>query len=278
MRPITSCIICAPRAATALDCATTSRACCVLSALPRTVCASCCIVLAVCCSALAWLSVRDDRSALPPAISLDAAVTSSTVLRTSSTIVRSFLRIEFSSARSHDSSSLPGDSIFVSRSPPAMRITQCTVDSTDSLMLPRISHPTSGANSAPPSASTPMTAIAVSARASMALEPAASVGCAAPTAALHCSMSAACACRYHSARPPTAAVIAPMPANPRLTRLTRLTRRIHSIVVSPRGKRAGPGGAFHQRGSRGRRDIDRSTRYRSAVRSIVCNPVRPCQL
>ena len=165
--------------------------------------ASCCIELAVCCSALAWLSVRAERSVLPAAISAEAVFTPSTVWRTSSTMVRSFLRMPFSSARSQEISSLPGDSILVSRSPPAMRTTASTVDSTESLMLERINQPASNAIAQPTAAATPM---------AQAARPPGS---------------------DHTAAAPSEADQTAITEKPITTRRTRLTLRIQSIACPP---------------------------------------------
>ena len=205
MRETTSCMVCAPRAATELDCATSSRALCVFSALLRTEPASCCIELAVCCKALAWLSVREDKSVLPEAISADAVFTPSAVSRTSSTMLRSFLRMPFSSARSQEISSLPGDSILVSRSPPAMRTTAWTVDSTESLMLERISHPASSATTQPAAEAVPI-------------------------AQATCPLGKA-----HTAAAPSDATQAAISEKPITTRRTRLILRIHSMFVPHHG-------------------------------------------
>ena len=149
MRAITSRMARAPRVATALDWLTTWRAGNVLCALLRVASDTCCIALPVCCSAAARLSVRTDRSVLPLAISLDAWLTPSAVWRTSSPRLRGFLHRVLSSQRSQKIASLPGELTLVTRSPPAMRITQSTALSTDALLRDRVSPAHSPARAMP---------------------------------------------------------------------------------------------------------------------------------
>ncbi len=75
-----------PCAATALAFTASWLACCALSAFWRTVAVICSMEAAVCSRALAWLSVRADRSWLPWAISLLAVATPSALRRTSVTM------------------------------------------------------------------------------------------------------------------------------------------------------------------------------------------------
>ncbi|MNV13801.1 hypothetical protein D3C71_1044610 [compost metagenome] len=106
-----------PWVATVLALAASWLACWALSAFWRTVALSCSIEAAVSSSALAWLSVRAERSVLPWAICTLAVATFSEPLRTWRTTCVSWLRICCSACSSWPTSLVPWASGAPLRSP-----------------------------------------------------------------------------------------------------------------------------------------------------------------
>ncbi len=123
---------------------------CALSAFWRTVELSCSMEAAVCCSALAWLSVREDRSWLACAICPLAAATLTDPWCTWRTTPRSPSCMVCSARSSMDTSSLPRTSMCRVRSPAATASAVWMACRSDRAMLRMMDQPSSTPSSTPP--------------------------------------------------------------------------------------------------------------------------------